>query len=46
MTEPLVVEYESIGDAPVDPETGDDDQGDAGPEGIPKNEQPANPDEK
>lgn len=32
--EPIVVPYESIGEAPVDTVTEEDDQGDAGPQGI------------
>ena len=32
----LVVAYESIGEAPLDPVTEEDDDGDAGPEGIEK----------
>ena len=30
----VVVPYESIGEAPLDPVTEEDDDGDAGPEGI------------
>ena len=37
MSEPpdeVVVPYESVGEAPLDPVTEEDDDGDAGPEGI------------